>query len=118
MTDANAPTIADDPAVPLELSHGMSDRHYVEFAFILAAVTAVEVAWSYLPVWDGATGAKKLLEVGGLLAMMMVKFVGIAGRFMHLKYDNKILSRIFYAGLALAAVVYLIVLTTFRYWGA
>ena len=116
MTDVATST--EDPPVHLELSHGMSDRKYVEFAFVLAGITALEVAWSYFPFWDGAHGAKKLLEVGGLLFMMMLKFIGIAGRFMHLKYDSPILSRIFYAGLVLAAIVYFIVLTTFHVWSA
>ncbi len=54
--------------------------------------------------------------VAGLLIMMAVKFAVVAGFFMHLRFDNKLLTRLFYAGLFLAVVVYVIVLTTFRIW--
>jgi hypothetical protein len=33
---------------------------------------------------------------------------------MHLKFDSAVLSRIFYGGLFLAVVVYLVALSTFR----
>ncbi|MCU1358705.1 MAG: hypothetical protein JWM89_4123 [Acidimicrobiales bacterium] len=98
-------------------SHGMSDWGYAKIAILLAVVTAAEVAWSYLPVWDNATGGKHLVEVGGLLAMMAFKFFYVAANFMHLKFDDKILTRLFYAGLFLAVIVYSIALTTFHvFW--
>lgn len=96
--------------------HGLSDKGYVRIAVILAAITAVEVAWSYLP-WGDATGLKAFVEVGGLLVMMAIKFVIVAGYFMHLKFDSKVLTRVFYAGLALAVGVYVATLTTFHIFG-
>lgn len=99
-------------------SHGLDDKGYIKIALWLAVITAFEVAWSYLPVWDGATGFLAFAEVAGLLLMMAVKFGVVAGYFMHLRFDNKVLTRIFYAGLFLAVIVYLIVLTTFRIWGS
>ena len=122
MTDVHVPEaepVAEaDPVVHLEQSHGMTDRNYVKLAFVLAAVTAIEVAWSYLPTWDNAHGFKSFIEVSGLLFMMGIKFFCIAAFFMHLRFDNKILTRVFYAGLFLAAFVYTVVLTTFHFWSA
>lgn len=92
--------------------HGPSDKYYVQIAVALAVITGVEVAWSYLP-WGDST-AITLIEVGGLLAMMAVKFVVVASNFMHLKFDDKLLTRVFYAGLILAISVYLIALFTFQ----
>ena len=94
-----------------------TDKLFVKTAIILAAVTAVEVAWSYLP-WDdwGDGKALYLFEVGGLLAMMGFKFFVVASVFMHLKFDSKILTRSFYAGLALAVAVYMAVLATFEFF--
>ncbi len=92
--------------------HGPTDAHYVRIAIALAVITAIEVAWSYLPWGDGT--AIVILEVGGLLLMMAVKFVVVASNFMHLKFDDKILSRVFYAGLLLAIGVYVAVLVTFE----
>jgi cytochrome c oxidase subunit IV len=37
---------------------------------------------------------------------MMVKFIYVAGYFMHLKYDAKVFSRMMYSGLFLALGLY------------
>jgi cytochrome c oxidase subunit 4 len=50
--------------------------------------------------------------------MMLFKFYIVASIFMHLKWDSKLLTGVFYFGLGLAVIVYLIMLTTFRYWAA
>lgn len=94
--------------------HGPTDRYYIRIAVALAVITAVEVAWSYLPIWEDASGLKSFIEVGGLLAMMAVKFVVVASNFMHLKFDDKVLTRLFYAGLLLAIGVYVVALVTFE----
>lgn len=99
--------------------HGPNDKYYIRIAVALALITGLEVAWSYLSFWDGATGFKSFVEVGGLLLMMAIKFVMVASNFMHLKFDDKLLTRVFYAGLLLAIGVYLAALTTFEaLWGA
>lgn len=96
--------------------HGLDDRGYIKIALWLALLTSAEVAWSYFPFWEDATGLLKVAEVVGLLVMMAVKFAVVAGFFMHLRFDNKILTRLFYAGLFLAVGVYVVVLTTFEFW--
>jgi cytochrome c oxidase subunit 4 len=112
---ADATTTAE-PHVPVHdvVHHHPTDSYYVRIAVALAVITGLEVAWSYLPVWDDATGATAFLEVAGLMVMMAIKFVVVASNFMHLKFDNKVLTRIFYFGLLLAAGVYLAVLFTFE----
>ena len=115
--DANAATITADHAAHGDGHAHPTDKLFVKVAIILAVVTAVEVAWSYLPWKDwGDSRALYLFEVGGLLAMMGFKFFVVASVFMHLKFDSKLLTRIFYAGLALAVVVYLAVLATFEFF--
>lgn len=117
---ADATTVAPAGAEPVEkpvAHHGPTDLHYVKIAIILAVITAVEVAWSYMPVWDGATGFKTIIEVGGLLLMMAVKFVVVAAHFMHLKFDNRVLTRLFYGSLTLAIGVYVATLATFQIFG-
>ena len=49
--------------------------------------------------------------------MMAVKFWMVTWYFMHLKFDSKLLTYIFYAGLALAVAVYCAALATFRFFG-
>jgi cytochrome c oxidase subunit 4 len=129
MTDAPAPGLADATVVetfddPVAHDahddhghgHGLSDRGYVVIAVILAGITGAEVAWSYLP-WGDSGGLITFAEVGGLLFMMAIKFGIVAAYFMHLKFDNKVLTRLFYSGLFLAVGVYLIALTTFEIFG-
>ncbi|MEJ7585116.1 MAG: cytochrome C oxidase subunit IV family protein [Acidimicrobiales bacterium] len=95
-----------EPVEPGE-DHHPSDAHYVRVAVALAVITGAEVALTYLgvPAWA---------EVTGLLVMMAIKFFVVAAQFMHLKFDSKVLSRLFYAGLFLAVGVYLAALFTFR----
>lgn len=114
---ADATTVAptgSPSAGHAEAHHGPTDLYYVRIAIALAVITAFEVAWSYLPVWDDATGFLAFIEVAGLLFMMAVKFVVVASNFMHLKFDSKVLTRIFYSGIFLATGVYVAVLATFE----
>ncbi len=113
---ADATTIAEQTADShAEEHHGPTDKLFITTALILAAITAVEVAWSYLPWSDwGDGGAIVVLELGGLMVMMAIKFVIVASVFMHLRFDNKLLQRVFYAGVVLAVAVYMIALCTFQ----
>lgn len=91
-----------------------TDAMFIRTAVILAVITAVEVAWSYLP-W-GDSFAMHAAEVGGLLIMMSFKFVIVANVFMHLKFDKKLLTGIFYGGIILAVSVYVATLATFQFF--
>lgn len=90
-------------------AHGDEHAHdwdYIRIAIILAAITGAEVGSYYL---DLSTTALVLV----LIPMMVVKFAMVAWFFMHLKQDAAIFSRLFVTGIAVAAVVYFIVLLTF-----
>jgi len=104
-----ATAVEDAHSAPAEPDHDHhpTDGHYVRVAVALAVITAAEVALTYLgvPTW---------VEVAGLLVMMAIKFFVVAAQFMHLKFDSKVLSRLFYAGLFLAVFVYVAALFTFR----
>ncbi len=92
-----------------EHHHGATDRQYIIIALILAAITAAEVTLTYLDV-----GA---LFLPALLIMMAAKFLIVVSYFMHLKFDNKIFSFMFYLGLILAVGVYCAALATFQFFG-
>ena len=82
-------------------------KQYVQIAIALSVLTAMEVSASYI-------------ELGGafiplLIILMSIKFVLVAGWFMHLKYDTRLYSRLLGAGLAVAITVYLATLLTFRH---
>lgn len=94
--------------------HGPSDRSYVMIALFLAVLTAVEVA---LFVFEDQIA--DALGVGSikisLIALMVVKFWIVGSYFMHLKFDNPILTQLFVFGLVLAVVVYFIMLSAFEF---
>ena len=79
-----------------------SDGKYIQIALILGAITALEVALSYIDVGK--------LFVPALVICMVAKFAIVAGYFMHLKFDSSLLTRVFVAGIILAIGVYLAVL--------
>ena len=93
---------------PIE-HHGPSDRTYVIVALVLGVITAIETFTYFRSVVDFG---EFLVPV--LLVAMALKFYLIAAYFMHLKYDRKILRRVFLTGIVLALGVYLIMLTAFK----
>ena len=72
---------------------------YVEIGVILAVMTAMEIALYYAGLPTGLT-------VGLLVALTIGKFVLVALWFMHLRFDRKVLSYVFYTGIGIAAVVF------------
>jgi cytochrome c oxidase subunit 4 len=86
----------------------MSNAGYVRIALILAAITALEVATFYVDFGR--------LFLPALMIMMVVKFIMVVSYFMHLKFDNKLFTWIFYAGLILAIGVYSVALATFHFF--
>ncbi len=85
-----------------------SDRQYVKIAAILAAITMLEVLTYFVDLGD--------LLVPSLMIMMVIKFFMVAAWFMHLRFDNRILTTALVTGLTLATTVYLIALSAFRFW--
>jgi cytochrome c oxidase subunit 4 len=93
-----------DPAA----HHHPGDLLYIQIAIILAAITAVEVLTYFVDFGP--------LQTPALLIMMAVKFAMVAMFFMHLKFDNKLFSWVFVAGLVLAVLVYIAMLTMFEFF--
>ena len=108
-------TLTADESANLKADEGLnrmvhhSDMIYIKVGAVLAVLTAIEIA---LP---------ELLNNGKiygplLIGLMIIKFVLVAGFFMHLRYDGKELSGLFYGGAILAVIVYVSVLSTFLFW--
>ena len=81
-----------------------SDRNYVVIALILGAITAAEIAVSYIDIGKAFVPA--------LVAMMIAKFSIVAAWFMHLKFDSSLFTRVFVSGIILAIGVYIAFLTS------
>lgn len=87
-----------------------TDKSYVKIAIILAILTAAEIAtypaedalgWTLVPI---------------LMVLMVIKFWYVAAFFMHLKFDTRMFSWVFVAGIVFAVGVYVVTLLTFHYW--
>ena len=92
-----------------DTEHGLSTAGYVRIALILAAITGLEVSTYYVDFGP--------LFMPALMVMMVIKFVMVVSYFMHLKFDNKMFSWLFYSGLVLAVGVYCAALATFKFFG-
>lgn len=104
-TEAEAPFVDHDGHAA---EHGVKDREYVVVALILAVLTAIEVSTYYVDFGP--------LFLPVLLVLMVAKFVIVVSYFMHLKFDDKIFSYMFYSGLVLALAVYIGALATFKFF--
>jgi cytochrome c oxidase subunit 4 len=101
-------------AMPAE--HGASATHgaghpspkeYVRIGVILGALTALEIAATYAGVSGGVL-------IPTLFVLALIKFALVVLWFMHLKFDDRRYARFFVMGLSGAAVLYLVVLISFR----
>jgi cytochrome c oxidase subunit IV len=97
-------------------AHEAHDEHGHEFGFasaikvaiFLGIVTALETATHF---WDFGAIAEPMIIV-----LMIIKFAVVVAYFMHLKFDNKIFSYLFVAGVVLAISVYMALLVTFNWF--
>jgi cytochrome c oxidase subunit IV len=85
-----------------------SDREYFVIAVVLALLTAMEVAASYLDLGP--------LFIPLLIVLMVIKFSLVVLFFMHLRHDARIFHFLFWSGVSLAVVVYVVALATFEFF--
>lgn len=97
----------DGPGHDSGHSHGLTDTGYVKVAIVLAVMTGIEVALSY-------SGFPGYVFMPLLLILMLLKFVTVVSFFMHLRFDNRLFTWLFYSGLILAVLVYCAALATFH----
>lgn len=83
-----------------------TEAQYWKIFFLLFSITALEVALYYKSI-PGVN-----LNNAALGALAMTKFVVVVGYFMHLKFDNRILRRLFVTGFVLAVFVFVAYLLT------
>ncbi|MEX0592865.1 MAG: cytochrome C oxidase subunit IV family protein [Nitriliruptoraceae bacterium] len=86
-----------------EASHARAHptpRDYVNIALILAVLTALEVSTYFFEFGRVA--------IPLLVILMTIKFVMVAGWFMHLKFDTRLYTMLMYTGLAFALVLYIL----------
>lgn len=97
-------------------THGPTEGQYFGIFWVLFAITALEVSTYFWESWFGEGDTVRRIGVAVLLTLMLIKFVMIAGYFMHLKFDAALLRRTFVFGLLIAVIVYTIALTVMNIW--
>ena len=76
-------------------THAPKHPNYLGVFWVLAALTAVEVAVTYLPV----------PRIPVLVPLAILKAALVALFYMHLKYDRRVFSAIFLMGVLMAVVL-------------
>lgn len=104
-TEISAP---DDTGTDDHAHDHPGDLLYIQVAIILAVFTAVEVLTYFVDFG--------VLQTPTLLILMVIKFAMVVMFFMHLKFDNKLFSWVFVAGLVLAGGVYAATLLAFEFF--
>ncbi len=107
-------TPADDAHVeaeahPEQRHKEPTDRQYIFIALFLAVLTAIEIAATEV-------GPDGPLLIVSLIVLMAVKFLFVILFFMHLRFDSRLFSLVFYIGLGFAIVLYGVVLATFHFF--
>lgn len=78
---------------------------YVQIGVVLAVVTAIEVGLYYINITHD-------LLVVLLIVLSALKFSLVVLWFMHLKFDNRLFSRLFVGGFLLALAIFMVALAT------
>jgi cytochrome c oxidase subunit 4 len=92
---------SSDPQIEAHPDDGV----YVRVAAILAAVTAIEVGLYY-------TDLSGIELVALLMGLAVIKFGMVVAYFMHLRFDARLLRRLFVTGVILAGFVFSVALFT------
>jgi len=82
---------------------------YIKIALVLVVITAVEVAVIYTPARNTPA-----LIVPALIALSALKFSLVVLWYMHLRFDSRLFSYLFFGGLGLTGAVLFALMALFR----
>lgn len=85
-----------------------TDATYWKVGGFLAVLTALEVSTIWWP--------ENVLTSITLIVMMIIKFVTVAGFFMHLRFDSKILQNLLLVGIIMAIACYAAMGGALNFW--
>ena len=87
-----------------------TEQTYWVVGLVLAVLTGLEVSTYWWPhAWHKVTAVL-------LIILMVIKFTTVGAYFMHLKFDSKVLRRVFMFGIFLALSLYIATLSAFTFW--
>jgi cytochrome c oxidase subunit IV len=98
-----------------EQAHHPSDRTYLKIGSVLFILTAIEIALYFVEdALDSDWGFYAL--IGSLIFLSSIKFVLVVMYYMHLKWDDRMFTWFFLAGLFVAAAIILAMMAMYRYY--
>jgi len=97
--------VKDDQGGEVAVVHHPDDTEYFKIFVTLAVITLIEVALFYIDI-------PRNILIPVLIGMSAAKFFLVVAWFMHLRFDSKLFTTAFVAGLMLAAAVFTVVIAT------
>lgn len=79
-------------------------KQYVQIALLLGVLTAIEVLLYYVEVGFESVGTQVTAPL--LIILALIKFFIVVGWYMHLRFEDALLSKFFSGGAILAFVLY------------
>lgn len=92
-----------------------SDRTYLKIGTMLFILTALEVALYFAEDMFESEWSLYIL-IGALIILSTFKFILVVSYYMHLKWDDRIFTWFFVAGLSTAAGIILAMMAMYRYY--
>ena len=93
----------------------VTDRTYLKIGSALFILTAIEVALYFLEGMFASDWSVTLL-VASLVILSTIKFVLVVMYYMHLKWDDRLYTGLFLAGLGTAMAVVLAMVAMYHYY--
>ncbi len=95
------------PSDSPDLAHAHGRFHiYVQVAMVLAVITGLEILFIFLPF-------PKPLLVSALVTSSAIKFLFVIFIFMHLRWDKRLCTALFFIGLVIAGGIMWAVINLF-----
>jgi cytochrome c oxidase subunit IV len=92
-----------------------TDRTYIRIGSVLFILTAIEVALYFVEDMLESDWSIYAL-VGALIVLSSMKFVLVVMYYMHLKFDDRLLTWFFVAGMFVAAAVILAMMALYHFY--
>ena len=92
-----------------------SDRTYLKVGSILFILTAIEIGLYFVEDMLESAWSVYLL-IAALIVLSTMKFILVVMYYMHLKWDDRMFTWFFLAGMFVAATIILAMMAMYRYY--
>ncbi len=100
--------MAHAPSTGHQEQHGLTPRQYIMLGLALTLITIVEL-------WISYSGMARAVLITVLVVLSAVKFAAVVAFFMHLRFENSLMTKFFVGSFLLAVAILFALLGLF--WG-